>query len=146
MKFLLLGSFAFTLFNTGLIWIVQVVHYPSFLRIGKEMYQTFQNFHMRANTYIVGPSMLAKLAFSGLIIFGLHQLQNYKLLYIISLFLLAGIWIHTALWAVPLHNKLLGGFNEEAIQNLVNANWWRTIFWTARAVIMGFIVYGLFKF
>ncbi len=145
MKFLLLGSFAFTLFNTGLIWIVQVVHYPSFLRIGKEMYTTFQNFHMRSITYVVGPSMLAELAFSGLIIFSLNQLQGYKSLYIISLILLAGIWIHTALWAVPLHNKLLEGYNEEAISNLVSANWWRTLFWSARAIIMGVIVYGLFK-
>jgi hypothetical protein len=142
-KLLLILAFAFTLFNTGLIWTIQVVHYPGFLKVGKDMYEAYQQFHMRAITFVVGPSMLAELVFSGLLLFLLSQLGEYRIIYIISLALLALIWLHTALWAVPLHGKLVSGYDAQAIQSLVSANWWRTFAWTARALLLGLILYRI---
>ena len=47
----------------GLIWTIQVVHYPSFSYVDNDHYIDFQHFHMRAITYIVMPLMLFELAF-----------------------------------------------------------------------------------
>jgi hypothetical protein len=142
MKLLLLLAFGATCFNTGLIWIIQLVHYPGFLKIGREGYDAYQAFHMRSISWIVGPSMLLEAISTGLLLFYLKELPLTALFYC-SLFLLLTIWVNTAFFAVPAHNKLLSGYNVEAINNLVNVNWWRTFAWTARSILLGTILYKL---
>ena len=56
-----LGS---TLPLVGLIWLVQVVSYPLFLRVGRADFATYHEAHARLITYVVGPLMLAELAAS----------------------------------------------------------------------------------
>ena len=107
------------------------------------MYGAYQQFHMKAITMVVGPSMLAELLFSGLILIFLAQLGDSRIFYLLTLILLAGIWLHTAFWAVPLHSKLAAGFDKEAINALIAANWWRTMAWSVRAVLLGIVVYKL---
>ena len=46
----------------GVIWVIQLVHYPSFHFINKKDYEQFQDFHMKRITYIVMPTMLIELA------------------------------------------------------------------------------------
>jgi hypothetical protein len=46
---------------TGLIWFVQVVHYPLFARVGGDGYREYQIEHMRRTGWVVGPAMLAEL-------------------------------------------------------------------------------------
>ena len=58
---LLIALLLASAFNTGLIWIVQLVHYPGFLRISPETYTSYQQFHMRAISFIVAPSMVLEL-------------------------------------------------------------------------------------
>jgi hypothetical protein len=142
MKLVLLLAFAFTLFNTGLIWTIQIVHYPGFARIGTAAYQAYQEFHMRAITMVVGPSMLLELMFSGLLIFQLPK-SGLASWIIASFVLLILIWLHTAFLASPTHGKLLAGFDKTLIDRLVNINWWRTAFWSARAIILGYVLYRL---
>lgn len=139
MKLLLILVFAATLFNTGLIWTVQLVHYPGFLKMGVEKYIEYQQFHMKAITYLVGPSMLIELVLSVILLFMLTGLPD-RALYVASFLILIGIWFHTAFWASPIHGKLLNGFSEDLARSLIHANWWRTIGWTLRAFLLGFIL------
>jgi len=143
MKFILLLAFSITCFNTGLIWIVQLVHYPGFLKIGESGYAAYQAFHMRSITWIVAPSMLVEAATAGLLLFFIRDLP-FAPLYFISLLVLLMIWINTAVFAVPAHNKLLSGYDSEAINHLVNVNWWRTVGWTLRSIMLGAILYRIF--
>ena len=45
----------------GVIWIIQLVHYPTFLYIDKQKYFNFQKFHMSKVSYIVMPTMTVEL-------------------------------------------------------------------------------------
>lgn len=140
MKLILILAFAFTLFNTGLIWTVQLVHYPGFLKVGQESYIDYQQFHMRSITSLVGPSMLLELVFSVILLFMITQMPG-RAIYIASFLILMGIWFHTAFWASPIHGKLLSGYNETLAKALINANWWRTIGWTLRSILLGYVLY-----
>ena len=45
----------------GVIWVIQLVHYPSFHFIELKQYTTFQRFHMSRISYVVIPAMLTEL-------------------------------------------------------------------------------------
>ena len=49
-----------TLFMVGVIWFVQVVHYPLFSRAGLEKVSLYSEAHSRLTTYVVGPPMLVE--------------------------------------------------------------------------------------
>ena len=46
---------------TGVIWTIQLVHYPSFHFIDKLSFTNFHNFHERRISIIVMPLMLIEL-------------------------------------------------------------------------------------
>jgi len=54
---LLIQSFA-TFAMTGLIWLIQGVHYPLLAKIGANEFTEYVHLHAKDITYIVGPLML----------------------------------------------------------------------------------------
>lgn len=118
---------------TGLIWLVQIVHYPSFSYIDENDYIQFQLFHMKNISYVVMPVMLTEL-FSLLILSYMNLTTNF----IVCLSLLALIWLNTFFWNVPLHQKLTQKKDTDAIKWLVISNWPRTILWTIKSVYILF--------
>lgn len=122
-------------FNTGLIWTIQLVHYPGFNEIGKANYKTYQQLHMKRILRLVGPSMLIELLLSVFLVFQLKEHAGY-FLYLVSFALLIFIWIHTAFLASPIHAELLDGFNAKKVSKLIRVNWFRTIAWTIRSIIL----------
>lgn len=142
MKLLLILAFTFTAFNTGLIWLVQVVHYPGFLRVGGEGYKGYQKYHMKNITLVVGPSMVAEAILSVAVLWYIKDLTASNI-YLLSLALLVLIWLHTALWAAPVHARLLSGYDGALIRSLININWWRTSLWSLRTALLGYILYRI---
>jgi hypothetical protein len=65
MKYVLLAHLAATLFMIGVIWFVQVVHYPLFSRVGPEKFSLYSEAHSRLTTYVVGPPMLVGKGITG---------------------------------------------------------------------------------
>ena len=49
--------------------------------------------------------------------------------------LLSAIWLSTAFIQVPLHRRLLEGYDRHTIEQLIHSNWFRTFAWTLRAVL-----------
>ena len=129
---LLLLHAAATWFMTGLIWFVQIVHYPLFARIGQTGYRDYQLAHQRLTTFVVGPAMLIEAATAALIL-----LANYNAATgaATGAALLAIAWASTAFLQVPMHNILSQGFNAKAHARLVQTNWIRTIAWSARGAL-----------
>jgi hypothetical protein len=107
-----------------LIWIIQILHYPSFLFIDKASFTEFENFHTKRISLIVIPLMLAELV---LLIYDFRW---------ILFFILAGIWLSTFLIQVPCHNKLKQGKNLEIIHRLIFSNWIRTLLWTVKFLVI----------
>ncbi len=112
----------------GLIWTVQLSHYPSFHFIAEDQWQAFHEHHRGSITLIVMPLMLFELALA----FWLTYQYGWK--WSIPLMMVLAIWASTFFISVPLHGKLGLGKNTEVIQQLVTTNWIRTFLWTAKAV------------
>ena len=128
---ILIANVVSTLFMVGLIWMVQIVHYPLFDDVGQENYLSYQQRHQTNITYIVGPVMLIELATA--IALAWHPVEGVgKPLVYIGIALVALIWLSTAFIQVPCHEKLVRGFDPAAYRWLVDSNWIRTVAWTLR--------------
>jgi uncharacterized membrane protein len=127
---LLLVHAAATWFMSGLIWLIQVVHYPLFARVGASGYRDYQLAHQNLISFVVGPVMLVEAVAAGFLL-----LERRDGLTLAGIVLLAVIWASTAFLQVPLHAELTQGFEAAAHSRLVNTNWIRTLGWTARGVI-----------
>ena len=131
MKYVLLAHLAATLFMVGVIWFVQVVHYPLFAKVGPERFVLYSEAHSRLTTYVVGPPMLVEAATALLLVF--RQPEGVPLAAaLIGLVLVVLIWLSTALLQVPRHTALGSGFDRRAWGGLVLSNWVRTAAWSAR--------------
>jgi len=108
----------------GVIWIIQLLHYPSFHYINNANYSTFQDFHMNRVSFVVVPIMITEF-FSGiLLVFIFTTFFLFKILFV----MLASIWIITFLFFTKLHHSLTKGYDKNIINKLVKLNWLRTVF------------------
>lgn len=127
----------------GLIWTMQVVHYPLFARISAADAETYQRDHMRRITQLVGPLMVVQ----GVLVWVLFLappdgVERWLVTASGLAQALALGW--TAAYFAPLHGRLADeGYSAAAVRRLVQANWIRTIAWTtsaATAVAIAFTV------
>lgn len=133
---LVLAHFAATVAMTGLVWFVQIVHYPLFARVGAPGFPEYEAAHARRTTLVVGPPMLVEAATALLLLVPAARPDSVPGgLPAIAAALLAVVWLVTALASVPAHRRLEAGFDPDAHARLVSTNWIRTLGWTARAGI-----------
>lgn len=128
------------LYMCGVIWLVQLIHYPSFSKINSGSFQQFHSQHTTAMSFIVGPVMVIELLTSVWLLHDETNLSNLtNVIFVISL------WLLTFLVSVPLHNKLALGHDPAVLQSLVQTNWPRTVLWTLRAVWSSYLTLTSFK-
>ena len=139
-KLILLANFAATLYMTGVIWLIQLVQYPFFSKIGTREFNDYHAAHSIWITPVVAPLMIVELATSFFIIFYPPSEVDAKLLYI-GLVLTLIIWASTFFLQVPMHEKLSQGSEIDAHAFLVNSNWIRTIAWSLRSILVGWIMW-----
>lgn len=130
------AHFVFTCAMAGLIWFVQIVHYPMLARFDRRDFAACEKEHCDRTGFVVVPLMLGEM-FTFAILGFLEGVRAPA--FLASGFLLALIWASTFLLQVPLHRKLLAGWNPEAHQRLVATNWIRTAGWTGRALILAWL-------
>ena len=130
---LLLVHAAATLFMTGVIWFVQLVHYPLFAAVGEGEAAAYHRAHGRRTSWVVGPPMLVELATALALAWmppaGLGRAWAWS-----ALALLGVVWLSTAVLQVPAHQRLDAGRDPVTERRLVAGNWIRTVAWSARAV------------
>lgn len=129
-----------TVFMTGVIWIIQILHYPLFNMVGRENFAAYEAAHTNLITLVVMPAMLLELILTAVIFFAPPASIPSSLNWLNAV-LLAVIWLSTAFLQVPQHGILAGGFDETAYRRLVNSNWIRTVAWSAKAVITTLMVW-----
>ena len=126
---------ASTWFMVGLIWLIQLVHYPLFNYVGSKEFRIFHENHKILITPVVGIVMIVELVTSGIIIFQIpNGIPNWTT--IVGIILLGVIWFSTLLFQIPFHNKLSTNFDENVLMMLINTNWIRTICWSLRGIIV----------
>lgn len=121
---------AFTFILIGLIWTIQLVHYPLFAKVGKEDFPLYHSAHSTQITILVLPLMLVEL-FSSIYIVSFLQDSKYHA-QCIGLICLGIVWLSTFVLQVPLHKRLTAGFDLSLVRTLVKTNWVRTIAWTTK--------------
>lgn len=129
---LLLVHAAATLAMTGLIWFVQVCHYPHFALVPPPDFPRYHAAYTRSTGFVIVPLMLLELGCSLALVILPHPAQGLAWL---GLALLAVIWASTFLLQVPAHAALARGFDAATHQRLVASNWLRTVAWTLRGVL-----------
>lgn len=131
---LLLQLFA-TSAMTGLIWFVQVVHYPLLQAVGPGEFVAYEAEHVRLTTFVVAPLMLLEAATALWMVRARPAFVSRAQAWT-GAALLALLWASTAFLSVPRHEELRLGFDSSAHAALVATNWIRTAAWTARAGLL----------
>lgn len=135
MKWVLLVQAASTWAMVGLIWFVQIVHYPLFANVGSAEFTSYEQLHQRLTTWVVAPLMFAEL---GTAIYLCAVRPDWLPAWQVWLgaALVAAIWFSTACLQVPAHEALSADFSAEQHAKLVSTNWIRTIAWSIRGVLV----------
>lgn len=129
---------------TGLIWTIQVVHYPGFLGVGNEGFLAYQHQHMRTISYVVMPLMLGELAATIFLLLR-HSAPDNVEIYVATAMVIV-IWATTMFVSSPLHGKLASqGYNVEIIKRLVTTNWIRTAAWSIRTGVLLLVAWQIMK-
>ncbi|MAD19356.1 MAG: hypothetical protein CMJ52_03935 [Planctomycetaceae bacterium] len=131
----LLAQIATSCMLTGLIWTIQVVHYPLFASVGADRFAEYEASHSRLITLVVGPLMLAEAA-TAIAFLAIRPPSVPMWIPLAGAALLAVVWLTTAFVSVPCHARLADGFDVEAHRRLVDTNWIRTAAWSARAAVL----------
>ena len=121
----------------GVIWVIQLVHYPSFHFIELKQYTAFQRFHMSRISYVVIPAMVTELFTLILILISVDHIDT---LVAASAILLIFIWLMTALFFSGVHQKLTLGYDQTIVDKLVKLNWSRTLLWTLRLLLISIYI------
>src|SRR5215212_9645273 len=132
---LLLAHAAATLFMVGVIWFVQLVHYPLFARVGRPGFAAYSGSHARLTGLVVGPPMLLEAATAVALVVWTPPGISVPLVWV-GLILVAGIWLSTAFLQSPRHTTLGRGFDPSAHRFLVTSNWLRTVLWSLRGLVV----------
>ena len=133
---------AATAFMTGLIWYVQVVHYPLMAGWPHEQFAAWESQHRARTTPVVLPVMLVEAATAAMLL-GQVPRGTARRLLVVGILLLLGIWASTFLLQIPCHDLLSRGWDENAHARLVTTNWLRTALWSVRLAIAVAVVPSL---
>jgi hypothetical protein len=124
-----------TLVMVGVIWMVQLVHYPLFQLVGRDYYRTYHLAHTRSIARLVVPVMVIE-AVTAVALVSLFGQRPGATGVWAALVLLGVIWGSTALIQVRQHQALARGFDAGVHRALVLGNWLRTVAWTLRGAVL----------
>lgn len=139
MQILLVAQAVATIFMTGIIWFVQVVHYPLMASVGVEGYALYQRAHQRLTTFVVAPPMIVELlAAVALVVWRPVNVPQWAAC--LGLVLVGLIWTSTAVLQIPAHRRLAEEFDVAVHRRLVRGNWVRTVLWSGRTALASWML------
>jgi hypothetical protein len=115
----------------GVIWAMQLVHYPAFLWIPLEKLGAFERFRARRVWWIILPVLASELLSGAFLAF---QTQNS--IFILNFFLNLVLWVFTFFVSVPLHKKIDLDPKSIWVQQLIFTNWPRAVLWSFRVALL----------
>ena len=139
---ILVVALAATWAMVGVIWVIQLVHYPLFDAVERGtddiLWRSFGDRHRRSISYVVGPFMLAE-GVTGVWLIVDPPGDLSIVLPLVAGALMALAYGTTAFVSVPLHEHLTATYNEDSHRRLVSTNWIRTFAWTCRGLVVAVI-------
>ena len=122
-------------FMTGLIWFVQVVHYPLLASVPNEISAGTSLQHQRLTGRVVGPVMAVEFATALHLV--LSPPRGLGPWWPSAAFAFLAIALATTVfYSVPLHARMANGQDLVASKRLINSNWIRTAAWSSRTIVV----------
>ncbi len=119
----------------GLIWFVQMVHYPLFACTDTTHSPDYPDENQRRTAPVVIPPMLIE-AVTAAIIAANPPPAIGRPAALAGLAMVAALWLSTLFVQMPLHARLKhDGHAPATVAALVKSNWARTALWSARALL-----------
>lgn len=123
----------------GVIWMVQVVHYPMSAEYSAVAPVRAVVDHQRRITPVVGPFVAAESVTALILLVDrpptMGTLAAWTAAALLGVALLSTIAIQ-----VPVHGRLAEGHDDELARRLITTNWLRTAAWTARGLILAAVL------
>lgn len=132
--FVIWAQLVATLYLTGLIWVIQVVHYPLMDRVPGDTFVAFHAAHARRISFVVIAPMVIELT-TAIALLVIRPPNVSVALLVTGVVLVGVVWLSTFAVQVPLHRRLSEGFDPATHRALVRGNWIRTVSWTLRGVL-----------
>ncbi|AZQ58280.1 hypothetical protein EJ994_05450 [Maribacter sp. MJ134] len=109
-----------------LIWMVQLIIYPSFARYTHENLLSWHRIYTKRLASIVIPLMFTQ---AFVVAYQLYKTQEFFTY--CSAVLVVLVWLSTFTQFVPLHNNISKGEKvADSVEKLIQRNWIRTALWT----------------
>jgi hypothetical protein len=118
----------------GVIWFVQIVHYPLLAVLRHDVSATSVEHRWRTTVVVAVP--MAIQGISSLVLVMAAPTGVWAGWPWLGGALLAVALVVTATVSVPLHVRMTDTGDLTAARRLVTTNWWRTAAWTGHAVVM----------
>ena len=118
----------------GVIWIMQIVHYPLMRFVSGEQFARFETAHRVRISWVVGPLMLIEGVCVLAFLFARPAGLPWWLPWVGAGVETVAIGT-TAFVSAPLHERLNANFDQATLDRLIATNWIRTIAWTGRAAV-----------
>lgn len=137
---MLVANLAAAAFMAGVIWFVQLVHYPLMSGWPHDDFPRWEAMHRSRTAAVVMPAMLVEGATAAWLLLrcpaGVPRWMPWA-----GLTMLVVIWGSTFLVQVPCHDALSHGWDAAVHARLVSSNWLRTALWTGRAAVLAAAVF-----
>ncbi len=133
MVVVLIAQVVATLWLAGMIWTVQVVHYPLFELVGEEFVAYEAAHAARISFLLLGPWAVQGVTTAWVLLSRPAGVPSWMV--VAAAALAAATVAVTVLVSVPQHDVLGNGFDAAAHATLVRTNWWRTLAWSGHAVL-----------
>lgn len=143
-RLLFLAHLGASLYMVGLIWFVQIVHYPLFGSVGNLEFPAYEQRHTVLTTWVVAPPMLMEGATAVLLIWFRPTGTPVWSVWL-GLVLLGINWLSTAFIQVPCHELLSQVFDPVVHQRLVETNWLRTTAWSLHGALVLRMAWSSFR-
>lgn len=116
-----------------LIWMVQLLIYPSFEYFVGHRLGKWHKIYTRNMTFIVAPMMMAQ---TGLAFYFIYYYPDMVAANIMYTILVALTWITTVLFFIPMHARIDKNPDDVILcRKLSRWNWMRVILWTAILIL-----------
>jgi hypothetical protein len=133
-ELLVIAHVASVLVLVGVIWTVQVVHYPLMALVGEDRFPAYEAAHApRMAAVVMLPWTVQGVTTVGLLLSRPPGVPGALLL--AAVVAAAVPVLVTVVASVPAHERLSHGFDATVHRRLVRTNWLRTAAWTAHAPV-----------
>jgi hypothetical protein len=126
----------FSLYGVGMIWFLQLNHYPLYASVGPDAFREYVVAHNRRLLLpVILPSLLAFLSSVALALCHATEIPDWSVWLVIAMN--AVIAVSTVLVQGPAHAVLArGGYSASIVRKVLATNWLRTAAWTANGALL----------